>query len=62
MLSGRSGEANVAYQLEFWFRDAEDVVVANDLRLEYNGRSAQVDHVVAVPAGILVMSDSDCNP
>lgn len=55
MLSGRSGEKTIAYQLEFWFRDAEDVVVANNLRLEFNGRSAQIDHVVAVPAGLMVM-------
>jgi predicted RNA-binding Zn-ribbon protein involved in translation (DUF1610 family) len=55
MISGRSGEKTVAYQLEFWFRDAEDVVIANNLRLEFNGRSAQIDHIVAVPAGIMVM-------
>ncbi|HHY67468.1 MAG TPA: hypothetical protein GX517_09785 [Alicyclobacillus sp.] len=39
LLSGRTGEKNVAYQLEFWYKDAADVVVANDLRVEYNGRS-----------------------
>ncbi|CAB3395479.1 nuclease-related domain-containing protein [Kyrpidia spormannii] len=55
LLSGRTGEKNVAYQLEFWYKDAADVVVANDLRFEYNGRSVQIDHFVALPAGFLVI-------
>ncbi|WDL95805.1 NERD domain-containing protein [Alicyclobacillus sp. ALC3] len=55
MLSGESGEKSVAYQLDFWFRNAPDVAVANNVRLEFNDRSAQIDHIVAVPAGLLVL-------
>jgi hypothetical protein len=55
MLSGYSGEKGIAYQLEFWYGNADDVVVANDLRIEFNGRSAQIDHIVALPAAFLVI-------
>ncbi|MCG0275517.1 MAG: NERD domain-containing protein [Thermosediminibacteraceae bacterium] len=55
MLSGNSGEKDVAYHLRFWYKDDQDVVVVNNLRLEYNDRIAQIDHLVAVPSGFLVM-------
>lgn len=55
LLSGQSGEKGVAYHLKFWYKDDPDVVVVNNLRLEFNGRSAQIDHLVAVPSGFLVL-------
>lgn len=59
LLSGQTGEKNIAYQLEFWYKDAEDVIVANDLRIEHNERSAQIDHLVALPAGFLVIESKN---
>lgn len=55
LLRGRSGEKDVAYHLQFWYKDDPDVIVVNNLRLEFNGRSAQIDHLIAVPSGFLVL-------
>lgn len=55
ILSGATGEKGVAYHLGFWYQKDESVIVANNLRLEFGGRSAQIDHLLAVPAGFLVL-------
>jgi len=55
MRSGQSGEKGVSYHLDFWFKNDDRVIVANNLRLEFEGRTAQIDHLVAVPAGFLVL-------
>lgn len=53
--SGDTGEKGVAYHLRFWYDKDDQVVALNNLRLEFGGRSAQIDHLVALPGSILVL-------
>ena len=59
MLSGDSGEGNTAYHLKFWYENANDVVIANNLELSYNGRSAQIDHLIAMNDCFLVLESKN---
>lgn len=44
--AGIKGENESAYLIDFDFKDAERTVVIHDLRLEINGRVAQIDHLI----------------
>jgi nuclease-like protein len=43
---GAKAEADAAYQLDFDLRDNENWVVMHDLRIDLDGRVAQIDHLV----------------
>ena len=44
--SGIKGEAESAYQLQFHFGNHPDWVIIHDLRLKYQGKVAQIDHLL----------------
>lgn len=44
--SGIRGEAEAAYEMEFHYGASKNWVIIHDLRLECNGRSAQIDHLL----------------
>lgn len=44
--SGMKGEAEAAYEMEFHFAASKNWMVIHDLRLECEGRVAQVDHLL----------------
>ncbi|HRJ54620.1 MAG TPA: nuclease-related domain-containing protein [Candidatus Thiothrix moscowensis] len=44
--AGIKGENEAAYQIGFDFKDSEYSVVIHDLRLDINGRVAQIDHLL----------------
>lgn len=44
--SGDRNENNSAYYLDFRFKDSPNWVIIHDLRLEHNGRVAQIDHLL----------------
>jgi hypothetical protein len=46
MVSGIQGEEEAAYHIDFHLRDSPNWVVIHDLRLEWNGRVAQIDHLI----------------
>lgn len=46
MRAGMKGEREAAYQIDFYFRDSRNVIVLHDLRIELNGRVAQIDHLM----------------
>ena len=46
MRAGIKGESEAAYDIDFYFKDRKNSVVLHDLRLEVNGRVAQIDHIV----------------
>ncbi|RVU86579.1 NERD domain-containing protein [Leucothrix sargassi] len=46
MRAGIKGEKEAAYDLDFHFKDSKNYVVLHDLRLEVNGRVAQIDHLL----------------
>ena len=44
--AGARGEKDAAYHIDFKLKDSKNWVVVHDLRLEHNGRVAQVDHLL----------------
>ena len=44
--SGIKGENESAYHIEFNLRDSKNSYILHDLRLEYKGRVAQIDHLI----------------
>jgi len=46
MRAGIKGEKEAAYELEFTYKNLKNSILLHDLRLEVNGRTAQIDHLV----------------
>lgn len=44
--SGLKGEREAAYHIDFHYGTGENYAIIHDLRLEYEGRVAQIDHIV----------------
>lgn len=44
--AGLKGEQEAAYHIDFHLRDSQNWAVIHDLRLEWNGRVAQMDHLL----------------
>ncbi|HEY3854284.1 MAG TPA: nuclease-related domain-containing protein [Verrucomicrobiae bacterium] len=47
--AGAKAEKEAAYQIDFALKEHKNWVVIHDLRLEHNGRVAQIDHLLFVP-------------
>ncbi|WP_196782624.1 nuclease-related domain-containing protein [Chromobacterium paludis] len=43
---GELGERNSAYELDFYLKDSKNWAVIHDLRIEHQGRVAQIDHLL----------------
>jgi hypothetical protein len=43
---GIASEKQAAYEIDFYFGPSKNMMVLHDLRIEINGRSAQIDHLV----------------
>lgn len=46
MRAGIKGEKDSAYYIDFALKNSQNSVVLHDLRLEHNGRVAQIDHLI----------------
>lgn len=46
MRAGIKGEEEAAYELNFHFKNSKNYILLHDLRLEVNGRIAQIDHLI----------------
>ncbi|MET3131092.1 hypothetical protein AAKU55_001350 [Oxalobacteraceae bacterium GrIS 1.11] len=46
MLVGIATEKQAAYEIDFGFESSKNLIVLHDLRLEINGRVAQIDHLL----------------
>ena len=44
--SGIRGEADTAYELDFYYGPSKNWAVIHDLRIEHKGRVAQIDHLL----------------
>jgi hypothetical protein len=44
--AGSKGEAEAAYHIDFGWKDGKNSAVIHDLRIEHNGRVAQIDHLI----------------
>jgi hypothetical protein len=45
-LAGMDGEKEAAYYIDFHLKDSRNWMVIHDLRLEWDGRVAQIDHLI----------------
>ena len=46
MRAGQKGEKDAAYELDFYLRTSKNWAIIHDLRIEHNGRVAQIDHIL----------------
>jgi hypothetical protein len=44
--AGAKGEKEAAYHIDFHWKDGVNSIVIHDLRIEHNGRVAQIDHLI----------------
>lgn len=44
--TGAKGERDAAYEIDFHYRDRDSYMVVHDLRIEFGGRVAQIDHLL----------------
>jgi hypothetical protein len=52
--AGAKGEKDAAYHIDFSWKDAKNHLVLHDLRIEHDGRVAQIDHLI-------LMRTMDCH-
>jgi len=53
--NGYKSEKDNAYYLDFTFKDSTHSIILHDIRLEHNGRTAQIDHIFIGRTGITVL-------
>ena len=49
---GYEAEKQNAYFIDFYLKDSKNIIVLHDLRIEYEGNSAQIDHLLISRFGI----------
>lgn len=59
--SGYFAEQDNAYYLDYYFEKSKNVILLHDIRLEYNGRVAQFDHIVLNRLGIEILESKNFN-
>jgi len=50
LISGEKGEKNTAYLLDFFLDDKKNWMLIHDLRIEHEGKVAQIDHLIITRA------------
>ena len=53
--NGYKSEKDNAYYLDFEFKDSKHSIILHDVRLEHNGRTAQIDHIFIGRTGVTVL-------
>ena len=53
--AGIKQEQDVAFYLRRAYKNSEQVMVLNDLRIEHDGESAQIDHLIVYSYGFIVV-------
>lgn len=53
--AGRKAEEQMAFMLRRFFKDSTDVDVLNGVRIEVQGEIAQMDHLILLPYGLLIV-------
>jgi len=59
--SGYLAERDNAYYLDYYFEKSKNLILLHDVRLEYNGRVAQFDHIVLNRLGIEILESKNFN-
>ena len=53
--AGIKQEQDVAFYLRRAYKDRDNVMVINDLRIEHDGEVAQIDHLIVYTYGFIVV-------
>ena len=53
--NGYEAEKENAYLIDFYLKDTKNTIVLHDLRLEYSGLTAQIDHILINRLEILIL-------
>lgn len=53
--NGYKSEKENAYYLDFEFKNSTHSIILHDIRLEYNGRTAQIDHIFIGRTGVTLL-------
>ncbi|MDD2776603.1 MAG: NERD domain-containing protein [Gallionella sp.] len=53
--AGYAAEKEMAFFLRRFFKDSQEVDVLNSLRIELGGEIAQIDHLILMPHGLLIV-------
>lgn len=59
--NGYKNEAQNAYFINFELKDSKNIIVIHDIRLECNGRVAQIDHLLFTRTGIEIVESKSFN-
>jgi len=54
-IAGRRAEEQMAFYLRRYFKAANDVFVINGLKIWLDGETAQIDHLVVHPTGLIIV-------
>lgn len=61
LLAGEEAEKQLAYYLKRGFKKRDDCFVINDLRLIHDGETAQIDHLIVSPYGLVIIESKSCH-
>lgn len=54
-VAGRKAEEQMAFYLRRYFASSDEIYVINGLKIHANGESAQIDHLIIHPNGMLII-------
>ena len=61
LLAGEEAEKQLAHYLKRGFKKRDDCFVINDLRLTHDGETAQIDHLIVSPYGLVIIESKSCH-
>ena len=61
LLAGEEAEKQLAHYLKRAFKKRDDCFVINDLRLTHDGETAQIDHLIVSPYGLVIIESKSCH-
>ena len=61
LLAGEEAEKQLAHYMKRAFKKRDDCFVINDLRLTHDGETAQIDHLIVSPYGLVIIESKSCH-
>lgn len=55
--NGYKSEKNSAYYFNFYLKESSNNIILHDIRIEHNGRVAQLDHIIVNRLGIILLEN-----
>lgn len=61
LIAGEEAEKQFAHYLQRAFKKRDDCFVINDLRITHDGETAQIDHLIVSPYGLVIIESKSCH-